>query len=180
MAARVVGGVFVGGASSRMGQPKGLLPGPDGRRLIDRAREVLRDAGVEAVLVGRHAAYLEEGPIIEDAIEDAGPLSGLVGLLEHAAGSRVFALACDMPFVTVEDVRALLSSPGSIAAPRRDDRWEPLCAAYRPEVLTLARERLSQGRRSLQGLLKVAETFEVVIPADHLVDWDTPEDVRAS
>ncbi len=163
-----------------MGQPKGLLIGPGGRRLIDRARDVLSAAGLEPVLVGRREAYAGEGPFVDDAIANAGPLSGLVGLLEHAAGARVVALACDMPFVTTEDVRALLDAEGPIVAPRRGGRWEPLCAAYDPSVLPLARERLVAGRRSLQGLLSATRTHAVTIEATHLVDWDTPEDVSAS
>lgn len=163
-----------------MGEPKGLLRGPDGRRLVERALAVLEEAGLEATLVGEHPAYAGMGPFVPDAEADAGPLAGLVGLLEHAAGRRVVALACDMPFVTAEDVRALLAIDAAIVAPKREGRWEPLCASYGPEVLAVARARLAQGRRSLTGLIEAVGATEAPIEADHLVDWDSPEDITAS
>lgn len=164
-----------------MGRPKGLLVGPDGRTLVARARAVLEDAGAVVVLVGRRAAYEGLGiEVLEDAVEDGGPLAGLVSLLEHAGARRALVLACDMPFVTGDDVRALLHAEGAIAAPRRDGRWEPLCAAYAPSVLGIAQRRLAEGRRSMQGLLKEVGATEVALDPAHLVDWDSPEDVSAS
>lgn len=176
----ILGGVFVGGASRRMGQPKGLLRGPDGRTLIARAQAALREAGAEPILVGRRPEYAALGPAIEDALPDAGPLAGLVALLERPGADRVIALACDMPFVTAADLRALLAVDAPIVAPRRDGRWEPLCAVYAPSVAPVARRRLEAGRRSLQGLLDAVETAEAAIAPDHLNDWDAPEDVSAS
>ncbi len=180
MPAAELGGVFVGGRSSRMGRPKGLIEGPDGRPLVARALAVLREAGLDAMLVGQRPEYAAFGPALADAAEDAGPLAGLVALLEHAGGRRVVALACDMPFVTADDLRALLATRGPVVAPRRDGRWEPLCAAYGPEVLAEARARLAAGRRSITGLVEAVGAVEAAVDPAHLVDWDTPEDVSAS
>ena len=175
-----VGGLFVGGASKRMGRAKGMLVGPDGRTLVERASAVLVAAGLEVVLVGRRGVYADLGmSVLDDAVEDAGPLGGLVSLLEHAGERRAVALACDMPFVTQEDVLTLLEATGPVAAPRRDGRWEPLCAMYAPSVLPVARRRLAEGRRSMQGLLEEVGAVEVAIDPDHVVDWDSPEDVNA-
>ena len=164
-----------------MGSPKGLLRLRDGRTLVERARAALEAAGAEVVLVGRRDAYEGVGlPVVVDAEPDAGPLAGLVALLERAGGRRAVALACDMPFVTAGDLRTLLEAEGAIVAPRRDGRWEPLCAVYAPEVLPVARRRLGEGRRSLTGLLEEVGAVEAAIDPDHLVDWDAPEDVSAS
>ncbi len=176
-----VGGIFVGGGSTRMGRPKGLLAGPDGRTLVARASAVLAEVGAEVVLVGRRAEYESlDMVVLDDAVEDGGPLAGLVSLLEHAGGRRALVLACDMPFVTSDDLRALLRAEGAIAAPRRDDRWEGLCAAYAPTVLAAARRRLEEGRRSMQGLLREIGATEVALDPAHLVDWDSPEDMSDS
>lgn len=169
--------MFVGGASRRMGRPKGRIAGPDGRPLVVRALAVLEEAGLEAVLVGERPEYAGLGPTIPDAAADAGPLAGLVALLAHAGERRVVALACDMPFVTSEDVRALLAIDAPIVAARRDGRWEPLAAVYSQAVSTAARARLAGGRRSLIGLIEAVGAAEAPIDPAHLVDWDTPEDV---
>ena len=181
----VVAGIFVGGASRRMGgRPKGLLALDDGRTLVERWVDVLRELDVEIVLVGRRAEYAGvELPQLEDAELGRGPLSGLAALLAHAGDRRALALACDMPRVEAEDLRALLdAAPDAVAvAPRREDRWEPLCAVYDAgRALEVVRRRLREGSLALQGLLDELGAVEADLPASHLHDWDRPEDTRES
>lgn len=176
----VLAGIFVGGASARMGRPKGLLPTSAGESLVDRARALLSGLGIEHVLVGVRAEYA--GVPLDQLADDPpglGPIGGLAALLSRAGERRALALACDMPFVTREDVTALLEAPrASIVAPRRGDRWEPLFALYDSAcVLPIVRRRIAEGRTSLQGLLDEAGARELALSADHLDDWDAPEDV---
>ena len=179
-------GIFVGGGGTRMGgAPKGLLAAPEGGTLLERWRGVLASAGIEAVLVGRHPAY---GPhaagleVVEDEPGGIGPLGGLVALLRRAGHGQALALACDMPFVSPSLIGRLVAAPGArIVAPRRDDRWEPLCARYDArDVLPLAMRRVAAGTHSLQGLLDEAGATALPLsPAEglELRDWDTPDDV---
>lgn len=181
----VVAGIFVGGESRRMGgRAKGLLTVEDGRTLVDRWIDVLTGLDVEIVLVGRRAEYAAiELVQLEDEARGRGPLGGLAALLAHAGDRRALAVAVDMPFVDAEDLRALLeAAPDAIAiAPRREDRWEPLCAVYRaPDALEVVRRRLREGSLSLQGLLDELGAIEAELPASHLHDWDRPEDAASS
>lgn len=184
----VLAGVFVGGASRRMGgRPKGLLPGPDGVTLVERWRMVLAGLGAAIVLVGESHAYEGLGlPMLKDNPPGIGPLGGLVALLRHAGARPTLALACDMPFVSRGLVERLLSAPrdAPIVAPRRDGRWEPLCGRYDPvRILPLAVAREASPNRSLQRLLDDAPTSELPLSraeADELRDWDTPEDITTS
>lgn len=178
----VLAGIFVGGASRRMGgTPKGLLVGPDGQTLVARWRDVFAECGVPCVLVGAHPAYAGEGmTMLADVAADAGPLAGLAALLERSAVA--LAVACDMPFVSAAHVRMLLDAPRAVAvAPKREGRWEPFFARY---DATLARPvvqaRLEAGAHSLQGLLDALGCVELELGADagrFLDDWDTPADV---
>jgi molybdopterin-guanine dinucleotide biosynthesis protein A len=183
----VVAGIFVGGASVRMGgRPKGLMPGPGGSSLVDRLRKVLSEAGVlDVVLVGCHPAY---GPLglraLDDRPSSIGPLGGLVSLLRHASdsGARALALACDMPFVPLSLVKRLsLRSDAPVVAPRRNDLWEPLCASYAAEqVLPMALRQATGTDHSLQKLLREAGAVELALEPDEaraLTDWDAPEDI---
>jgi molybdopterin-guanine dinucleotide biosynthesis protein A len=179
----VVAGIFVGGASRRMGgRPKGLLALADGRTLVERWVEVLRELDVEVVLVGRRPEYARvDLAQLEDEESGRGPLGGLAALLAHAGDRRAIAVACDMPLVDADDLRALLcAAPDAVAvAPRREGRWEPLCAVYRaPDALEVARRRLREGSLSLQGLLDELLAVEAELPASHLHDWDRPEDAE--
>jgi molybdopterin-guanine dinucleotide biosynthesis protein A len=182
----VVGGVFVGGAGTRMGgRAKGLMQTRDGRTLVERARDVLMAAGVtEVVLVGRRPGYeFLALPTLDDSPESTGPLGGLVALLRHASehGVNAFALACDMPYVPPRLVGRLIRAQGPVVAPRRGELWEPLCALYTPEwVLEEAERRVVGDNHSLQGLLDAVGAVELPLEAgeaDGLKDWDSEKDV---
>ncbi len=195
----MLGGIFVGGASSRMnGVPKGLMRAPDGDTIVGHVARAMREAGLEPVLVGERAEYAGVGVrAIADAA-DAGPLGGLVALLElairdaplrgrvdAARGEHVVAIACDMPFVSAELVRKLTSAPDApVVAPRRNGRWEPLFARYdASRVLEIAKARCARGELALQGLLDQVGAKALELDAGEaarLVDWDSPEDVAAS
>lgn len=178
-------GVFVGGAGTRMGRvAKGMLGAPGGGTLIERWLEVLRAAAIdEVILVGRDAAYAELPlDVLDDEPRGIGPLGGLVALLRYAAGRPSLAVACDMPFVSESLVARLLEAPPApVVAPRRGDRWEPLCARYDPaRVLPLARAHVAAGDHSLQRLLHAAGAQVLMISAEEereLHDWDRPEDM---
>ncbi len=185
MSGDAVGGIFVGGASRRMGgAPKGLLRSPGGGTLVERARTALAGAGVDdVVLVGRHPAYDGLGLAgVDDVVAGIGPLGGLLALLRHAGSKRAVALACDMPYVSSAFIGRLLAAPPApVVAPRRTGWWEPLCARYEPAVIRyVAEAQVDAGEHSLQRLLDRAGA-EALQPADtdaqELRDWDTPEDV---
>ncbi len=173
-------GVFVGGRSTRMGgHPKGLLAAPDtGEALVVRAVRLARELGATPVLVGDAHAYdlvRCDVSVVCDDPPGVGPLGGLCGLL-------AFALACDMPFVTLDDLRALaVAHPGAacVAARRSDDApWEPFFARYdAPRVLPVVRAAIAAGDRSLQRVMERAGAQSLARDARALDDWDTPDDV---
>jgi len=171
------------------GVAKGLLCTPEGVTLVDRWRDVLAELGVDLVLVGNHPAYEGLGiDVVSDDPPGIGPLGGLCGLLRRAGDGPALALACDMPFVSRRLVERLLAAAplAAVVAPRRDGRWEPLCACYdAPRVLPLAAARAAgaaRGGHSLQRLLDEARAAEFPLApgeAAELADWDLPEDVNA-
>jgi molybdopterin-guanine dinucleotide biosynthesis protein A len=167
------------------GVAKGLLDAPGGGSLVARSCALLRAAGVdEIVLVGAHEAYAHLGlTVLADDPPGIGPLGGLVALLRRAAGGRALALACDMPFVSLELLRRVLdAAPGAPAlAPRLDGRWEPFCARYEAAVvLPVALRLVAAGERSLQRVLDQSGARSLELregEAAQLGDWDTPGDV---
>lgn len=173
-------GIFVGGASRRMGTPKGLLPSPiDGRPLLARAIAI---SPYPVVVLGAHqeyAALLEGVTVLPDEPAGIGPIGGLHALLSHAQGMAI-AIACDMPFIEREDLVALAEHPSDapIVAARRE-RYEPFFARYdAPRVLPAVREAIARGDHSLQRLLARLPIAELTPKSPRaLDDWDTPEDV---
>jgi molybdopterin-guanine dinucleotide biosynthesis protein A len=180
----VLAGIFVGGASERMGgTAKGLLMAPGGESIVSRCCRVLAKAGVsEIVLVGRNPAYASfRLEAIDDRPAGVGPIGGILAMLEHARGAPCIAIACDMPYVTEALVGKMIRAPAApVTAPRRAHRWEPLFARYDACVLPVARRNVSAGVYSLQRLLAEAGAAMLPISDDEreaLDDWDTPEDV---
>jgi molybdopterin-guanine dinucleotide biosynthesis protein A len=194
MSGRPLLAVFVGGKSRRMGEPKGRLPAPESSEPI---LEVLalrgREAGFDLALVGDAAPYADLAagvPRIEDDPPGAGPLGGLHGALRHAVRENhpvVVAIACDMPYVTVEALTRLSSHPSGalVLAARRDQHapWEPMLARYDAarlvDVLAVA---IANGERSFQGFFASIEVDPLPLGAEierALQDWDTPEDIGA-
>ena len=190
----IIAGVFVGGASRRMGgKPKGLLEAPDGKAIAARTIALARAVASEVVLVGRHPAYDALGiTAIDDAApadarsgERFGPLAGLVALLEHAGARFAIALACDMPRITGTLLARLANADdAAIVSARTDDRWSPLFARYDPaRVLDAARARLNARELSLQPLFDALGARALSLDDAEtraLVDWDSPEDIDST
>jgi len=181
---RGVAGIFVGGASRRMGgTPKGLLRLRSGRTIVEELADAAHAAALEVVLVGRHPAYAAlPFRSLGDAPGGRGPVAGLVALLTYAGDRTSVALACDAPFVTTALLARLLDEPAAIAvAPRGRHGWEPFCARFAsaealPEVARLHHAAISR----LQDILDALSTRTLQLSEEDaraLRDWDSPEDV---
>jgi molybdenum cofactor guanylyltransferase len=177
----VVAGIFVGGASRRMGgEPKGLLTAPSGGTVIARWRSIFDALGVPCVLVGASSAYAAEGLASLDDHGDAlGPLGGLLALLAYAREGDALAVACDMPYVSPPLVARLAKAPPARAvAPRIDDAWHPFFVRYDARAsLSRARALADARTTSFQDLLDALDATELALTDDEareLRDWDTP------
>lgn len=149
--------VLAGGASTRMGRNKALLP-VRGRPLIAHIIERLRPLADEVIVVARDAAlYAFLGvPVATDRYPGIGPLAGLHAALAEAHGDLVALVACDMPFVKREVFAHLIAlAPGvDVVMPRVGGREEPLHAVYRrPTCLPAVEATIAQGGRRLIAFL---------------------------
>jgi molybdopterin-guanine dinucleotide biosynthesis protein A len=178
-------GIFVGGYSRRMGgRPKGLIAVPgEGRSIVERTLALARDLTPRVVLVGQKAEYAAvDAPSLSDPEGNAGPLGGLLSLLQHADPDRVIVLACDMPRLGRDLLVRLDRFPASAVAvaPKREGHWEPFVARFEARTASIVRQRLQRGARSLHGLLDELEAVELpLLPGEPalLHDWDRPEDM---
>lgn len=176
----ILGGIFVGGAGTRMGgRRKDLLRTASGEALRDRWVRLFAEVGVPSVFVGGG-----EAGALTDEGSGAGPLGGLAALLERAGEGRAISVACDMPFVSRELLERLVRAPSApVVAPRRNGRWEPFFAAWdAPIALPIVRARIAARALAIQGALDALDASELALSEDEarlLFDWDTPEDVTA-
>lgn len=194
-ASDVMAGVLVGGRSLRMGSPKACLPHPQGGSFADHALRVASALSEEVVVLGEPPTALvlpREQVVLRDAPGRGGPLAGLLALLACAGDRWSLLLACDMPFLTPETLRLLLTSArpsmagdpvDAIAFNRREATGAHACAAlYAPSILPIAKAEYADGRGSLNEVLSRACTLRIDCDSSHyhsLHNVNTPDDIDA-
>src|SRR5918911_1260403 len=106
---RVEGFILAGGASSRMGRDKAALRLGE-ETLVARVASALTGIATRvSVVSSRHAADSFGLPVVRDVFEGAGALGGLHAALLHARSPWAAVVSCDLPFVTAELLRRLVS-----------------------------------------------------------------------
>ncbi len=143
------GFAVAGGRSRRMGREKALLPWGETDLLghaLYRLREMCRTV---AILSGSTHRFEDRGvPVRPDLEMDAGPLGGvLTGLTILEADLGLF-LAVDLPLVTVELLRHLvtLAEGHDAVVPISPGGPEPLCAVYARSCAEPIRARIDRGQ----------------------------------
>lgn len=128
--------IQAGGASSRMGQDKALLPFL-GTPLIQRIYNRLAGLGDEVVITTNNPSAFTFLParLVSDLLPGRGALGGLFTALSAARYPLVAVVACDMPFANAGLLAALrdhlVESDGDLAIPRTAEGLEPFHAVYR-------------------------------------------------
>jgi len=155
--------VLAGGGSRRMGSDKSLLP-LDGERFIERICRVLAGLFPEVLIVTNSPERYASIPCrkVPDLHRDGGVLAGLHAGLFHARHPRIFAVACDMPFLQPELIRHLCrSGRGDVHVPRTAGGLEPLHACYRKSCLPAMEEALLRGDRRIVAFFPEVRVVEM-------------------
>jgi molybdopterin-guanine dinucleotide biosynthesis protein A len=179
--------VMAGGDSRRMGQDKANLL-LDKRTLLQSVVATLQPLFAEVIVSVRQPRPEIDLTQVCDDPAHSGPLAGLAAALEHASTPWVFAVACDMPFITAAVIEHLALQRGDYQAvvPMVDGHPQPLASFYAKSCLGEVRACLSgNGRHSFRALLdKIRvcyvneEQMLAVDPQLHsFFDLDTPQDV---
>lgn len=135
----VLGGVLVGGVSSRLGTPKQLLQN-EGFSLVERAVAALEPHVSSVVLLGRGRVppSCEALSRLPDVPGLVGPLAGILAAMRWSPGSAWLFCPCDLPLVTPAAVEWLIGqrAPGRWTVIPRVTRAgvEPLFALYEPQA----------------------------------------------
>jgi len=141
--------VLAGGQSVRMGKDKALLD-IAGRKLLARVIEELDGCFAEVLIVTRGKRRYDGFParLVADLIPGRGPLSGIHAALSYARYPYTMVVACDMPFVSRNLARLLLSEAEGYDAviPLFRSRPEPLFAVYHKNCLEPVERCLQEGR----------------------------------
>jgi molybdopterin-guanine dinucleotide biosynthesis protein A len=150
--------ILAGGKSTRMGSDKAFVM-LDGQTLLERTLERLRAVTAEVRIVGSVEKFAAFGPVVEDIFRECGPLGGIHAGLRSSSVELNLVLAVDVPFVSTELLRYLISrarDSEAVAVVPRVGGWQPLCAVYRRQFADVAESALRKGRYKIDTLFDLA------------------------
>lgn len=145
--------ILSGGKSSRMGQPKALLPFDD-KPLIAHLVQRLSKRFSDIVVVAAPDQTLPALPVtlVHDTVAYQGPVGGLYYGLRAIRGAAAFVTSCDVPFLQLPFIDYLVSQLDhngrdyDVVVPVWQDRLQPLHAVYRRRVVPHLQEQLATQR----------------------------------
>ncbi len=179
--------ILAGGDSRRMGRDKAnLLLGE--QTLLLRVANVLQRSFPRVVVSVRQPHSGIPFPQVCDDPAFSGPLAGLAAGLASVSTPWVFAVACDMPFLTRPVIECLAGHRSGYQAvvPVAQGHPQPLAAFYAAGCLEVIRNQLAAGNsNSLRAVLNdlrvcyvdEAEMREADPSLRSFFDLDTPDEL---
>ncbi len=156
--------ILAGGRSTRMGKDKATLK-VCGKTLIEQVYEKACLVFTDVVIVSNSHERFDgiAAPIIRDILPVQSPVVGIVSALLAAKTPYIFALACDMPFVSVESIQQVLNEVRGedIIVPRTAAGLEPLHAVYSRSCISAFLTRIGMHRLKLTALFPYYVVKEV-------------------
>jgi len=183
------GFITAGGQSSRMGTDKAWLL-LDGKPMIEHVINALAPATDALAIIANSEAFSKFGfEVFSDSQSGVGPLEAIRTALANSHTSRVLLVGCDLPFVTTELFKLLLSVDSddyAIVPIGKDGRQEPLCAIYDNRALPTVSGLINEGHRKISILFDHVSTryvpFEQInsLPGSELFfeNINTPDDYQ--
>ena len=182
--------LLIGGRSSRMGHPKHLINGQNGRTWVENTVGLLRPFTKEIVLSGKGdvPGNLAALTRIADVPDVQGPLTGILAAMRWQPDSCWLLLACDMPNITTESLEWLIASRsadsyGTVPRLQEDGFVEPLLALYEPQAKEYFEELCSSGILRISMVARRSKIATPVIPHSLRGAWrniNTPDELSQS
>lgn len=151
------GAILIGGRSSRMGSPKHELRLPDGRTMIEHVSDSMAPLCRRVVMIESHASSVMDDSVLRDLRPGAGPLGGIEALLASNIDSQYLICPCDVPLITTDLLRLLLTESQALASVFQVEgrsEIEPLPARIRAEALPVVRRLLNAQQRPVWKLMR--------------------------
>jgi molybdopterin-guanine dinucleotide biosynthesis protein A len=163
--------ILAGGQSRRMGRDKATIERPDGTRQLDHLVSIALAVGTEVIVSTNTPEIVPAGiEVLPDRHPGDGPLGALASFHARYPEQTVLLIGCDHFLLEGATLRKLLdehqpTNPATAFPNRIDQRPEPLCAIYSPEVLAHAQPSLEAGEFCARHFLE-AQPPVIIQPAD--------------
>ena len=127
-----------------------------GRPMIEHVIAALQPVTTSVSIIANDSEYARLGfPVLPDAHSGIGPLEAIRISLLNARKPRALLVGCDLPFVTAELFRFLVSLDATYEAVvpmSANQKLEPLCAIYRSSGLNAVESLIASGGRKISLL----------------------------
>ncbi len=180
----ITGLILSGGASSRMGADKGLIPFR-GKALVEYPVRLLKDYCDKVLISTNNPDYAAFGyPLLSDNYKDAGPMGGLQAGLSASQTEYILVLPCDMPLLSHTFVELLIENINGYEAvvPRLDGQLIAVAACYRRSTLMVLEQCMSAGLYKMQRFVRRVHHDVLVLDntplARELVNINFLEDLK--
>ncbi len=185
----LVGGVFIGGQSKRMGTPK-FSRSYHGRSETERMVQMLSRYCKRVFLSARAEQDLSAlGDLpdcerVNDEHYGLGPVGGLATLMGTHPDNAWLITACDMPFLTDVAIEHIVGERdplryGTCFLQKGGIGVEPMCAIYEPKFIVPLFEALSRRELSLSRIISELPFKHVTVSQSkrpHFTNVNTPEE----
>jgi|SRR5208283_58819 len=161
------GVILAGGKNRRFPLIKSFIK-VEGVAIIERNISVLQELFAEVLIsTNTPEVYFHLGvPLLGDALPASGPMTGIYTALLNSKGEDVFAVACDMPFISRELIlflcrkhrEILHAKPVGATVPVFNGEPQPLFGVYAKTVLPRLEEGILRGKTSMRRFLGEIET----------------------
>jgi molybdopterin-guanine dinucleotide biosynthesis protein A len=190
---KCAGIILSGGLSTRMGgEPKAFMD-LAGRQLIQHTIDTLKTVVGEVIIAAKETddfAQLEGVTLARDVWEVQTPLAGIQAGLEKMSAKYAFCVGCDTPLLRPRVVELLLNAIGpglDLVVPYSGLHYQPLCAVYSRDCLSLLQRQLTEGDpkvdRLFAGLRMKTVSYAEIEKADpgleSFININTPEDLQS-
>ena len=175
----MIGAVLAGGAGTRLRAPSKAAAVLAGRPLVSYPVEALRAVCERVAVVCKRDTQLPELDGAERWDEPDSPrhpLTGIVFALEQAR-QPVLVCAADMPFVTADACRSLMTAPQKSVAvvAAAEGVLQPVLGIYAPAALEAL--RAAPPDAPLTRTVEALDPTRVALPARVVRSVNTPEEL---
>ncbi len=127
-----------------------------GRPMIEHVIAALQPVTTSVAIIANDPEYARLGfPVFADSQMGIGPLEAIRTTLRNSNSPRTLLVGCDLPFVSPELFKFLLSICGdydAVVPISADQELEPLCAIYCTRALVVVDELIASGERKVSSL----------------------------
>jgi len=172
----MTGVLLAGGKSRRMGPDKRFLE-LEGRTLLERALSVLESLFSEVIVVVAEPVLRLSGlrhQVVTDLVPNCATLGGLYTGLSSAAQGRIFAAACDMPFLNQSVIKwmAKLDRNADVVMAQLANGLQPMHAVYSKACLPHLERMLNARNLKVQELSQTPGLSVRLVSEDELREAD--------